>query len=186
MRLHLQVRHQGVHRSSASARSAECGGRCLMHQAQAQQPTDTLYLGNLDARVTRRLVYELCCQACPPMHAQNNALLVHYGKSEGVHSYLLHFVPLSRLSTGNQCFYSKRCRVCAGRAGGAHICARGGARRAQGLRVLPVRGPGAPQPLSTAYACLLSRSAPSIACSRDTCSSPFVRSWIAALAALRA
>ncbi|KAK9828077.1 hypothetical protein WJX81_000557 [Elliptochloris bilobata] len=33
-------------------------------QAQ-QQATDTLYLGNLDARVTRRLVYELCCQAGP-------------------------------------------------------------------------------------------------------------------------
>lgn len=34
-----------------------------MSQAQ-QQATDTLFIGNLDPRVTRRLVYELCCQAC--------------------------------------------------------------------------------------------------------------------------
>jgi len=29
-----------------------------------QQAKDTLFIGNLDSRVTRRLVYELCCQVC--------------------------------------------------------------------------------------------------------------------------
>eukprot|EP00884_Botryococcus_braunii_P010858 jgi/Botrbrau1/19774/Bobra.0124s0026.1 len=29
------------------------------------QPTDTLYIGNLDQKVTRRLLYEICIQAGP-------------------------------------------------------------------------------------------------------------------------
>ncbi|KAK9811916.1 hypothetical protein WJX72_012365 [[Myrmecia] bisecta] len=34
-------------------------------QQPAKQPTDTLYLGNLDPAVTKRQLYEICCQAGP-------------------------------------------------------------------------------------------------------------------------
>ena len=37
----------------------------VMRNVNDQTPTDTLYLGNLDGRVTRRILWDLCLQAGP-------------------------------------------------------------------------------------------------------------------------
>ncbi|BDA49962.1 probable splicing factor 3B subunit 4 [Coccomyxa sp. Obi] len=41
-----------------------------------QTPTDTLYLGGLDQRVTRRILYDLCIQAGPVVR-------IHIPEEEG-------------------------------------------------------------------------------------------------------
>lgn len=75
--------------------------------------------------------------------------------------------------------------MCAGRARGAHIRTGGGARHSQGLRVLPVRGPGAAPLVSPVTRLLAFQVCTKHCLLMGHMQLSLVRSLLAALAALR-